>query len=131
MAAIVGYAGSVKVGASGGTSSVAQLNTWEMPLGADLYDVTVFGDQWKDYLPGLVGSDIKIDGFLDPTDSTGQVLWQTGILTGASILPNLYTTVSHYFSGTAYMKTLDIKTPVNAPIALSITATFSGQISYT
>ncbi len=130
MAAIVGYAGNVKVG----SNAVASVKQWELPLAADKYDVTGLGlaaPGWKSYLAGLTGAEAKVDVFLDPTDTNGQVAIQSAILAGTSITLNLYTTSSHYFGGTAYVTGMDIKTPVNGPIEAALTCIFSGAITYT
>lgn len=131
MTAIVGYKGNVKLGATGGTNVVAEVKTWEAPLAADLYDVTKMGDQWKDMLPGLVGSDVKIDCNYDPTDTNGIVALQNALLNGTSVIVNLYPNATNYFSGTIYIKQFGVKTPVNGPVEVSITGTFTGAISFT
>lgn len=130
--AIAGYGGSVQVA----SATVANVKQWELPLAADLYDVSVLGNQWKQYIAGLLGSDAKIDVEFDLTDTTGQVAIQTAMLTGATISLTLKTSnaggaTQHTYAGTAYVKGLDIKDPVNAPEEASITATFTGAISYT
>lgn len=130
MAAIVGYAGAVKVGAN----AVASVKQWELPLLADKYDVTSLGvaaPGWKSYLAGLTGAEAKVDVFLDPTDTNGQIALQNAILNGTSVTLNLYTTASHFFGGTAFVVGMDIKAPVNGPIEAALTAVFSGAISYT
>lgn len=129
--AVAGYGGVVKVS----TNTVAQVKQWELPLGADLYDTSVFGSQWKQYIAGLLGSDAKVDVFLDLTDSTGQVALQTALLGGTTVSLSLLTSNAnsatvHTYSGTAFVKSIDIKDPVNAPEEASLTLTFSGAISY-
>lgn len=132
MGAVAGYGGTAKVG----SNTIAEVKQWEIPLAADLYDVSVLGSQWKSYIPGLLGSDAKVDVFLDLTDSTGQVAIQTAMLGGTSISLSLLTSTAggataHTYSGTAYVKGIDIKDPVNAPEEASLTLAFTGQISYT
>jgi len=130
--AVAGYGGSVKIGAN----TVANVKQWELPLGADLYDVSVLGNQWKQYVPGLLGSDAKIDAFLDLTDTNGQVAMQTAILNGTSVSLTLLTSTAggatqHTYAGTAFVKGIDYKDPVNAPEEVSLTLAFSGAITYT
>lgn len=129
--AIAGYGGTAKVG----SSAIAQVKQWELPLNADLYDTSVLGNQWKQYIPGLLGAEAKIDVFLDLTDTTGQVALQTALLNSTSITLNLLTSnaasaVVHTYTGTAYIKSIDIKDPVNAPEEASLTVTYSGTVSY-
>lgn len=129
--AVAGYGGNVKIGAN----TVANVKQWELPLAADLYDVSVLGNQWKQYTAGLLGSDAKIDVFLDLTDTNGQVAIQTAMLTGATVSLTLTTSnagsaTTHTYAGTAYVKGIDIKDPVNAPEEASLTLTFTGAITY-
>lgn len=129
--AVAGYGGSVKIGAN----TVANVTQWELPLAADLYDVSVLGNQWKQYIAGLLGSDAKIDVKFDLTDTTGQVAIQTAMLAGTSVSLTLTTSnangaTAHTYSGTAFVKGIDIKDPVNAPEEASLTLTFTGAITY-
>lgn len=129
--AVAGYGGSVKIS----TNTVAQVKQWELPLAADLYDTSVLGVQWKQYISGLLGSDAKVDVFFDLTDTNGQVAIQTAFLAGTSVSLSLLTSTAggatqHTYSGTAFVKGIDIKDPVNAPEEASLTLTFSGAITY-
>lgn len=129
--AVAGYGGEVKIS----TAVVAQVKQWELPLAADLYDTSVMGSQWKQYIAGLLGSDAKIDVFFDLTDTTGQVAIQTAFLAGTSVSLSLLTSnansaTQHTYSGTAFVKGIDIKDPVNAAEEASLTLTFTGAITY-
>lgn len=127
MPSIVGYAGAAKLS----TNTIAQIKSWEMGLNVDLADVTVFGDQWKDYLPTLVGADPKIDGFFDMTDTNGQVALQNALLNGTSVSLRLYVNTTNYYSGTAFMKSMSVKAAVDGAVEFSAELSFSGTISYT
>jgi predicted secreted protein len=127
MAAIVGYAGAAKLS----TNTIAQIKSWEMSPNVDLADVTVFGDQWKDYLPTLVGADPKIEGFYDMTDTNGQVALQNALLGGTSVSLRLYVDATHYYSGTAYLKSMNVKAAVDGVVEFSADLSFSGAITYT
>ena len=133
MAAIVGYLGQVGVG----SATAANIKQWELPLAADKYEVTpinIAAPGWKQYLPGLTGSEAKIDVFFDTTDTNGQVALQNAILNGTSVTLKLFLTAStshNYYSGTAYVTGLDVKTPVNGAVEAAITAIFSGAITFT
>jgi hypothetical protein len=128
--AVAGYGGNVKIGAN----TVANVKQWELPLAADLYDTSTLGNQWKTYTAGLLGSDAKIDVFLDLTDTNGQVAIQTAMLGGTTVSLTLTTSNSggataHTYVGNAYVKGIDIKDPVNAPEEASLTLTFTGAIT--
>jgi hypothetical protein len=130
MAAIVGYNGSVKLGATGGTDVVANIQNWELPLAADQYDVSVLGLGWKQYLPGLNGAVGKASSFFDTSDTSGQVALMNAQLNGTLLTINLYVDDTHYFSGSAYVSQLDIKDPVNNVITADYTLQFTGAITY-
>jgi predicted secreted protein len=130
MAAIVGYGGSVKIGAN----TAANIKQWELPLAADKYEVTpmnISAPGWKTYLPGLTGAEAKIDVFFDTSDTNGQVALQNAILNGTSVSLTLAVSSSHNYAGTAFVTGLDVKVPVNGPVEASLTCIFSGAITYT
>lgn len=129
---VAGYDGTVKIG----SNTMLNVKQWELPLGADLYDTSSLGSQWKTYVPGLLGADAKVDVFTDLTDTTGQVALQTAIFGGTSVTLNLLTSTAggatqHTYSGTAFVKSQDAKVVVNGVEETSLTLTFSGQVSYT
>src|SRR6266849_5534007 len=98
MAAIVGYKGLVKLGAN----QVANLDSWELPLAADMYDITAFNTTgWKSFLPGLNGVDAKVTGNYDNTDTNGQVALQNAFLNGTSVSASLYVTATNHYDFTA------------------------------
>jgi predicted secreted protein len=127
MAAIAGFNGSV----SQGTNTVANVQSWELPLAAGMYDVSVMGTSWQQYIPGLNGAKGKISGFFDTTDTNGQVALLNAELNGTLMTLKLYVSATHYFSGSAYISDVDVKTPVNAPVTADFSAQFTGAISYT
>jgi hypothetical protein len=131
MTALQGYGGYVAVGT--GPATLVNVKQWELPLAADKYDVTSINQStpvWKQYIPGLLGADGKIDVFWDMTDTTGQVALQTAYFTAVSIAVVLNLSTSHKYSGTAYVTGIDIKVPVNGPQEASLQVTFTGSISY-
>ena len=62
------------------------INSMEMSFDLDIADTTTFGATWKSGLPGIPGGTLDIEGFYDPTASTGP---------GAVLFPAL-------IAGTAY-----------------------------
>ena len=61
MAALVGFEGSVKIGAN----AVALLDSWEFSPSANMYDDTSFGDSWKKKVAGLKDWTAKVSGRYD------------------------------------------------------------------
>lgn len=131
MAAIAGFGGKLMLGASGGTNTVASVKDWEIPLAADMYDVSALGSQWKAYIPGLTGAMAKCSVFYDPTDTNGQVALQNALLNGTTVTANFYVNATHYYSATAYVKQIDIKDVVNTTVDSAIDLQLTGTISYT
>lgn len=130
--AIAGYGGNVQIA----SHTLAQVKQWELPLNADLYDTSTLGNQWKTYVAGLLGAEAKIDVFLDLTDTLGQVALQSALLNSTTVTLNLITSnaggaTTHTYSGTAFVKSIDVKDPVNAPEEASLTVTYTGTVSYT
>lgn len=129
--AVAGYGGSVAVS----SHTVLNVKDWELPLAADLYDVSVLGNQWKQYIPGQLGTDIKLDVEFDLTDTQGQVALQSALLNSTSVSLVLTTSnaggaTTHTYSCTAFMKSLDIKDAVNAAEEASLTLTASGAVTF-
>jgi hypothetical protein len=129
---VAGYGGTAKIS----TFAIANVKQWELPLATDLYDTSSLGSQWKTYTPGLQGAEAKVDVFFDLTDTNGQVALNTAWLNSTSVALSLLTSSAggatvHTYSGTAYIKGIDIKDPVGAPEEASLTLTLSGAISYT
>lgn len=125
---LAGYGGSLSVGAN----TAANISSWEVPLAADQYDVSALGLGWKAYLPGLNGALAKVNAFFDPTDTTGQVAllnaWLNGTLVAVKFnIPG----GTHYFSGSAYIKQVDVKNPVNNVVTADYDVQLTGQVSYT
>ncbi len=131
MAAVAGYLGTLKLGASGGANTVANVKDWEIPLAADMYDVSALGNQWKAYIPGLTGASAKATVFWDTTDTNGQVAIQNAFLAGTQLTANFWLNGTHYYSSACYIKQIDIKVAVNAAEEASLDLQLTGPISYT
>jgi predicted secreted protein len=127
MAVNVGYNGSVKVGAA----VVAEIGEWNVSLDSSIVDVTKFGDSWKDQLQTLRSWTGKATGRWDGTDTMGQIAIQNAYLAGNPISLSLYTTATHFYAGSAYVKSLAIKTAVAGAVDWDISFEGTGALSYT
>lgn len=117
-----------------GSTTAANVKQWELPLVADKYDVSAINQTtpvWKSYIPGLLGTEAKIDVFWDTADTNGQMALQTSFLAATTVTLVLHLSSSHYYTATAYVTGLDIKVPVNGPQECSITCTVTGSVVYT
>lgn len=125
---LAGFGGSVTIG----SSVAANISSWEAPLASDEYDTSSLGLGWKQYLPGLNGALVKVNAFFDPADTNGQVAMLNAWLNGTLITVKLNIGNSgHFFSGSAYIKQVDVKNPVNNVVTGDYDIQMTGQISYT
>lgn len=54
-----------------GTDLSAYFNSTDMPIDIDNSDTTTFGASWRTNIAGLAGATFSLEGFWDPTASTG------------------------------------------------------------
>lgn len=116
----------IHVGAYLPFSTYANMKQWEATPGADLYDSSTFGSQWKSYTPGLLGADLKLDQFYTDLTFSNQISSNTAFV--VSCLTGRNST--ERFEGFAYLKSDDIKVPVNGLEEESLTYTVTGQFYY-
>lgn len=66
----VGHLGKVTLG----SDTIVAMGTWTLSgITADQMESSAFGDNWKTYEFGMKdGGQISFNGFLDPSDTTGQ-----------------------------------------------------------
>lgn len=127
MAAIIGYAGSVKIGAN----AVAEISNWKLDISADLPDTTSFSSGgWKTFIAGLKEWSGSAEGNFDPTDTNGQLALQNALLNGTSVTLNLSVDGTHKYSGTAYIKKVSPETPVDDKVKISFDFQGSGALTY-
>ncbi len=112
MAALHGKAGNVKIGAN----TVAEIDSWELDVDRATFDTTKFnlGNNWKTFLPGLVGAVGKLSGRLDMTDTNGQVAMFNSFTSDTPLSLTLYLDATHNFAVSAFITKLAAKTPVSA-----------------
>lgn len=116
----------IHVGAYLPFSTFANMKQWEATPGADLYDSSTFGSQWKSYTPGLLGADLKLDQFYTDLTFANQITSNTAFVVSCMTGRN----TTERFEGFAYLKSDDIKVPVNALEEESLTYSVTGQFYY-
>jgi predicted secreted protein len=125
MATTAGFGGFVKIG----TFTVAEIDDWTLALGAAMLDTTAFGGSggaaagWKTFIAGLKDWSVTFKGRWDQTDTNGQAALQAAILGGTTVTIKLMVNGTNAYSGTAFIKTQNVK----AAIAGTIDADFAGQ----
>lgn len=112
MSTFVGTNGNVKVGAS--PTAVAEMDSWELTMADNLNDITKFGQTWKTQTSGIRDWMGKFSGRWDMTDVNGQATLQT-VMVGTAALVSLELDIdgTHHYSGSAWIKQIQIKQVVN------------------
>lgn len=126
MAALTGFGGNVKVG----SNVVALMNNWEANPTANILDKTSFGDSWKTKNAGLKDWTAKAGGKFDFTDTNGQMALYNAYLNGTPVTLNLYADGTHFWSGSAFVKTLPVKAAVDADIEIEFDFEGTGPLAY-
>jgi len=95
MAVKVGHLGKVTLGAS----TIVAMGTWSISgITADQMESSSFGDNWKSYEFGMKdGGQISFNGFLDPSDTTGQQALQAANMDNTDL-----TSLRLYVDNTSY-----------------------------
>lgn len=126
MAALAGYGGSAKIGAQ----LVANIGEWDLTADTNMLDVTYFGDQWKDQLAGIHMWSGQLVGRLDASDTQGQIALQNAYLNGTTVSLSLTGNGTNNYTGTAYIKTLNIKTPASGSVDVTFSIEGTGPLTY-
>lgn len=116
--------------------TVTGIKSAELQIGTDIYDITdLNSNSWKIKLPGLASYTLKLAGNFDLSDAQQAVLQADVITTpGTSVAWKVYpagTGGTHYYSGTGFLKQMDIKIDVAAEETVTFDMEGSGAIAYT
>ena len=107
-------------------STFSNMKEWEATPSADLYDASTLGSQWKVYVPGLLGAEVKLTQFYTDLTFANQITSNTAFI--VSFLTGRNST--ERYEGFAYLKGDDIKVAVNALEEESLTYSVTGQLYY-
>ena len=128
MAAIAGKGGKVV----NDTNDVANISSWDLDVSVDMQDTTALGDDWKENISGLAEWSASAEGSWDiESDTNGQTAFQTSFLAGTSVTLKLYVNAANYYSGSAYISSMSVSTPVDGKVDVSYEFTGDGELSYT
>jgi predicted secreted protein len=110
------------------TKTLVNIDHWDCTISGDMLDVTSFstaGVQWRSFLPGLSAWTGSLSGHYNFTDTSGQKVIQTNILTPATGTLKLYLSDSggETLSGSVYWQS----EAVNVDIADTEKVVFSFQ----
>ncbi len=126
MAATAGKGGKVMIGAN----TVASVKSWSLDASADTLNTESLGDSWKSVIIGLKEWSATVELDWDMSDAQ-QTAIQNAYLNGTSVSIKLYTNTTNYYSGTAFLSSLSVETPVDDIVSASAELTGSGALSYT
>lgn len=108
-------------------STFSSMKEWEATPTGDMLDATSFSDGgWKAYVPGLLGSEIKLTQFYTDLTFTNLITNRTKFI--VSCLTGRNST--ERFEAFGYLKGDDIKVAVNALEEESLTYSVTGQLYY-
>ena len=80
-----------------GANTVAELGTWNISITPDNIDTTSFGSIWKKTSTGMIGWEGTASGFIDKTDTSGQIAMETAVFNG-----NKLTDMRFYIDASTY-----------------------------
>ena len=131
MATHTGSEGTVKVGAAGSDTVIAEIRSFSIEETADTLETTTMGDTSRSYSSSLKNFTGSVDVYWDETDTTGQ-----GALTvGAEVTLNFYpegsTSGDTYYSGTAIVTGRTINSSFDGLVEASLTIQGSGALTET
>ena len=131
MATHTGSEGTVKVGAAGSDTVIAEIRTFSIEESADTLETTAMGDTSRTYSASLKNFTGSVDVFWDETDTSGQ-----GALTvGAEVTLNFYpegaTSGDTYYGGSAIVTGRTINSSFDGLVEASLTIQGSGALTET
>lgn len=80
-----------------GSTTIAEMGTWGINFTTDQIDTTSFGSGWKKADRGMIGWEGTASGYLDKTDTSGQVTIENAVLNGTKL-----TTIKFYIDASTY-----------------------------
>lgn len=80
-----------------GSSTISEMGTWTINMTTDMIDTTSFGSSWKKSDRGMIGWEGTATGYLDKSDTSGQVAIETAFLNGTKL-----TDIKFYIDASTY-----------------------------
>lgn len=120
---------------SGGTSRDLSIymDKADLKRAVDMLETTAFGANSKTYVSGLADGDLSLEGYYDPTATTGPDVVLAGILGGAPRAfifgPYGTTTGNTKYSGSVLLKEYDISSAVAEIVAITADFQLTGDVT--
>jgi predicted secreted protein len=129
MAALAGTGGSVYIPGTP-TVPVAQIRQWALTTSAGIYDASVLGDKWREFVAGLNTWTGTLTGYYAlTTDLTGQRLLYAALVNNTTVVL-VFSTVAGggSFEGTAFITQSNVSDPVDNLITIDFSFTGTGSL---
>ena len=129
MAAIHGKIAKVKLGAN----VVGRITEWSLDVSRDTSDVTEQGGAnlpWRDFIAGLVGAEGSLSGFLDLTDTNGQLAIWTSLTSDTPLDMDFFVDATHAFSASILVTKFGAKSPVDGEETVDLSVKVTGAVEY-
>jgi hypothetical protein len=130
MAAYVGKNGFVSITA-GTSGALAYIDSFTLNAGANVAEVTAYGDSAKKYVHTLREASASISGTMDRSGSTQALIFdqfEDGTLGEFTV--RLYPASTEFWAGQALFTTLTANSAVGDKVGFSANLNFSGGINY-
>lgn len=128
-AAIAGKKGKVRVTGTPDTD-VGLLTEWSVDIGMELFDSTVFGDDWKTDVPGLREWSGRCSGYFDVEDDVGQTLLHNSMLNGTSVTLELEVEGPSIYVGKAHPTAIAVGNAIGGLVSFEFSFKGSGQLLF-
>ena len=131
MANHLGSEGLIKLGATGGTATIAELRSWEFQETADTIEDTVLSDLSRTYLTGLKSWSGSATCFWDELDTNGQM----ALTVGAAVVLNFYpegataATSETYYAGNAIVTSYTFSAQTGGMVEAQFSFTGNGVLT--
>lgn len=129
MAALAGARGSVYL-PSTPTVPIAQIRQWSLNTSAGIYDASVLGANWREFVAGLNTWTGQLSGYYAlTTDTTGQRLLYSALVNNNTIVIVMSVAAGGgSFEGTAFVTQSNVSDPVDNLITIDFSFTGTGSL---
>lgn len=127
MGVVTGKSGNFKVS----TNVVANLEEWKLDIECDMEDTTNFGSNgWEESVPTIKKWSGSVKGKWNMADTSGQKALQDALLGGTSINAVFNVDGTNDYSGTGYVKKVNVGQPVKGVVEFSADIQGTAALTY-
>lgn len=119
---------SATAGGAGAYTTVAEIRSATMNLGAGEIDVAAFGSVWDDLIQGLKNVTFSLTGFYKPGDTDGQIAFRDAFINDTEVWVQFLPDGTNGFKAKVLVSKFDVDTSVENAVNLSIELKGKGAI---